>query len=272
MKRFLILCVTYHSYSELHHYLESVAKAVLSSGNGSWQVDVCVGDNTDVDWQDINVQLSGLNSVSVFPFHKNLGYFGAVQGEMKEVKDIAAYDFVAISNVDLEMPVDFFAKLDALQIDEKVGWVANAILSGLEGRDRNPKILHRYSVKRLKQLRFLFKFPILHYLYQHTLYLRKRAYTQRPAMDIYAGHGSFILLTKAFMEKYPLLDYPIFLFGEEIYLGELCRMASLVVRYEPSLAILDTEHCSTGKMRKSFYYKCNYEALDYILATYYTQQ
>lgn len=269
MKRFLILCVTYHSYTELQQYLNSVSKAVEMSGKDTWQVDVCVADNTDSDFQDVTFQMDGVHNVKVFAYRKNLGYFGAVQSMMKDLTNIKDYDFVAISNVDLEMPADFFSNLTSLSLGEKVGWVANAILSGLESRDRNPKILQRYSMKRLKQLRFLFKYPVLHYLYQRTLYLRKRVYAQRPAMDIYAGHGSFILLTKAFVSKYPLLDYPIFLFCEEIYLAELCRKAGLSVRYEPSLIIRDTEHCSTGKMRKSFYYKCNYEAIDYILKTYY---
>ena len=269
MKRFLILCVTYHSYPELHRYMDSVSKAVLSSSKDDWQVDVCVADNTETDSETVLIQLPGLHDVKVFTFQKNLGYFGAVQSMMRELTNLADYDFVAISNVDLDMPIDFFSKLKELPVSDKTGWVANAILSGLEGRDRNPKILQRYSVKRLKQLRFLFKYPVLHYLYQRTLYLRKRVYAQRAAMDIYAGHGSFILLTRAFVSVYPQLNYPIFLFGEEIYLGELCKMAGLTVRYEPSLIMRDTEHCSTGKMRKSFYYKCNYEAIDYILKTYY---
>lgn len=268
MKRFLILCVTYHSYEELKRYVASVDEAVGKSA-GEWLVDICVADNTDKDWKDISLDVKSVHSVRPFAFHENLGYFGAVQRMMKDVEHIADYDFVAISNVDLDMPADFFQKLGSMQFADNVGWVANAILSGLENRDRNPKIMKRYSEKRLKQLRFLFKYPVLHYLYQRTLYLRKRAYASKPAMDIYAGHGSFVLLTRAFVSKYPLLDYPVFLFCEEIYLAELCAKAGLVVRYEPSLIVRDTEHCSTGKMRKSFYYKCNYEAIDYILRTYY---
>lgn len=269
MRHFLILCVTFHSYSELNRYLDSVSKAVQTSGNGEWEVDVCVADNTDKDYQDINILQTGLRSVKVFPFHENLGYFGAVQRMMSKVDNIKDYDYVAISNVDLAIPEGFFDQCNNLKCDEKCGWVANAILSGVESRDRNPKIMNRYSAKRLKQLRFLFKYPILHYLYQRTLYLRKRTYTQRPAMNIYAGHGSFIMLTKAFVTQYPVLEYPVFLFCEEIYLAELCRKAGLIVQYEPSVIVHDTEHCSTGKMRKSFYYKCNYDAINYILETYY---
>ncbi len=269
MPRFLLLCVTYHSYPELHTYLASVAEAARAVSGQPWQVDVCVADNTDTDSREPAFRHPSLHSVRVFPFHRNLGYFGAVQAMTEQLQGIDAYDYVAISNVDLEMPADFFVRLASLRVGPQVGWIANAILSGLENRDRNPKIRQRYTPRRLKQLRLLFRFPILHYLYQHTLYLRKRVATQPAPTHIYAGHGSFILLTQAFVRQYPQLHYPVFLFGEEIYLAELCRQAQLQVRYEPSLIIRDTEHASTGRMRKSFYYRCNYEALDYLINTYY---
>lgn len=268
MKRFLLLCVTYHSYEELKRYVASVDMAAQHASN-EWAVDLYVADNTESGFQEIELKTKAIHQIRVFPYHENIGYFGAVQRMMAVVDSIAEYQFAAISNVDLEMPEDFFSRLGQLKVADNVGWVANAIVSGLERRDRNPKIMHRYSEGRLKQLRFLFKYPILHYLYQKTLYLRKRAYAQRPAMHIYAGHGSFILLTQSFLIRYPLLSYPMFLFCEEIYVAELCREAGLLVRYEPSVSVLDTEHCSTGKMRKSFYYKANYQSIDYILNTYY---
>jgi GT2 family glycosyltransferase len=94
-------------------------------------------------------------------------------------------------------------------------------------------------------------------------------------MDIYAGHGSFILLTRAYFEKCGMIDYPVFLFGEELYLAEECRKHSLRVIYRPEICIYDSEHVSTSKLKKTlpfkktFYYQCNSDAIDYILANYY---
>ena len=268
MKKFLLVCVTYNSYSELGEYLASVDVA-LGRANDEWEVDVLVGDNTVENVQAVQFSPGFIRSFRVFSYKKNYGYFGAAQRAMMEVGDVRQYDYVAISNVDLYMPDDFFVKLGQLSLSQDVGWVANAIISGYEKRDRNPKIIHRYSVGRLKQLRFLFHYPLFHYLYTKTLYRRKKAQSARHAMPVYAGHGSFILLTKAFFSACPKLEYPMFLFCEEIYLGEICREANLKVWYEPSLVIRDTEHCSTGKMKKSFYYRCNYDALNYILSRYY---
>lgn len=268
MKRFLLVCVTYNSYEELLGFLRSVDEACCLA-KSVFEVDVLVADNTTEHVQQVAYTPDSLQHLQVCAFHENLGYFGAAQKAMQEIKDIHQYDYVAISNVDLLMPSDFFTRLGSLDVAENVGWVANAILSGLEKRDRNPKILQRYSKGRLNQLHTLFRFPILHYLYTKTLYRRKKVMAKTEARKIYAGHGSFVLLTKAFFNAYPALSYPIFLFCEEIYLAELCREAGLSVWYEPSLIINDTEHCSTGKMKKSFYYRCNYDAISYILKTYY---
>ena len=90
-------------------------------------------------------------------------------------------------------------------------------------------------------------------------------------MDIYAGHGSFMMLSKNFFEHYKKIEYPVFLFGEEIYLGELIRLAGMRARYVPSLEVIDMEHTSTGKMKKEFYYKCNKESIDYILDHFYNE-
>jgi len=268
MKQMLILCVTYNSYQELYAYLQTIDEAAAHVSN-DWQVDVYIGDNTEKDLQQITFKAERIRRIKKFLFPKNLGYLGAAQRMMSECPEITNYDYVAISNVDLEMPVDFFDKLSRYTLDDNVGWVANAILSSLEKRDRNPGIVCRYSEKRLKQLKLLFKYPILHYLYTKTLYLRKKFIKHHTVKDIYAGHGSFILLTQAFIKKYPLLNYPVFLFCEEIYLGELCLKAGLKVKYEPSIIINDSEHCSTGKMKRRFYYRCNYDAISYILKTFY---
>ena len=92
---------------------------------------------------------------------------------------------------------------------------------------------------------------------------------QYKQMDVYAGHGSFMIFTKAFFLKKPKLQYPVFLFGEEIYFAELMRSYSLKVTYIPRLKVFDKEHISTSKMKSDFYYKCNREAIKYLISTFY---
>ena len=97
----------------------------------------------------------------------------------------------------------------------------------------------------------------------------KRLQKEHQPGIIYSGHGAFIILTHTFFEKCPTIDYPLFLYGEELYLAETCRKLHLKVVYRPDIKILDQESVSTSKMRRRLYYRYNYEGLDYLIKTFY---
>jgi len=274
MKSIAVLCVTYNSYSELRAYLASVDIAAAKSSSGL-KVDVFIVDNTEQDIEEVDYLDSYINiNATLISSHKNLGYFGGAKEGLKYI-DIGLYDYMAITNVDLIVSEDAFLNLSKMKLDENVGWIATAIISDKEHRDRNPEVLRRYSRRKLLMLKFKFDYPIIDFVYNRTLYKRKKLRKKYSAMDIYAGHGSFILLTRAYFEKCGMIDYPVFLFGEELYLAEECRKHSLRVIYRPEICIYDSEHVSTSKLKKTlpfkktFYYQCNSDAIDYILANYY---
>ena len=178
------------------------------------------------------------------------------------------YDFVIISNVDVVMEEDFFVQLMHTAVDDSTGWIAPQIYADAEHRDRNPKSMRRYAKKKLQVLKIKFRFPLVNWIYNHTLYQSKKLVSHDRG-EIYAGHGSFIILTQEFFKRCGIIDYPVFLFCEEIYLGELCQQQHLKVVYEPSIRVNDAEHASTGTFRRGRYCRYNYEALNYILRTYY---
>ena len=246
MIKIAIFCVSYHSDKERDLYLASIERAAKTAGD-KVSVDTFVTNNNDKD---------------------NPGYFGAVKRMMQRNHPVA-YDYVIISNVDLTLEKDFFAKLVAYDCAEDTGWIAPQIWSRQENRDLNPKISDRYSHNKLWLLKMIHRLPFMHSIYTKTLYRRKRAQPLNRKF-IYAGHGSFIILTKAFFLKNGIIDYPVFLFCEEIYLAELCREAGLKVVYVPRLKIYDNEHISTGKMSVSTYSRLNYKAVSYILKRFYS--
>ena len=245
MKRIALFCVSYESDKELDTYLHSVDVATQIAQK-EISTDIFVAKNTKQD---------------------NPGYFGAVRNMMQNM-DLDSYDYFIISNVDLTMEDHFFLKLADIDFPEDTGWIAPQIWSKKEKRDLNPKLINRYSRKKLLLLQFIHRFPILHYLYSRTLYSRKRNQDSKPGL-IYAGHGSFIILTKEFIKKCGIIDYPVFLFCEEIYLAELCREVGLNVIYDPRFRIDDNEHISTGKMPVKIYSSLNYKAVSYILKRFY---
>jgi len=264
MKQIAIYCVNYQSYDSLHHYLASIDTAAEKARNNA-TVTVFVADNTvpasPIDYPAVHFTLQ------VMPTGSNKGYFGAIGYLMEHVtpKD---YDYVIISNVDVLVDADFLTTLSTRPADDRVGWLAPQIYSRLEQRDRNPKIMHRYAKRKLQILRFLFSIPPLYNLYTHSAYKTKKLVHHEPG-DIYAGHGSFIILTRSYFQQCGIISYPVFLFCEEIYLGEQCRQQQLRVVYAPTLKVTDAEHASTSTFRRSSYCRYNYQALSYILAKYY---
>lgn len=262
----LLIPVTYNSYADLHSYLRDVN--VATANTDKVEVRVSIVDNsvqlevqTFDEYKFIDVEMHHFN---------NLGYLRGAGAIINSEENIEQYDYVIISNVDLSMPEDFFVKFSNLNFqEEKVGWLANRIWTKAEKRDKNPKILRRYSKNKLQMIRLLYKYPILDWLYTNTMYRRKSGYKECFEQNIYAGHGSFIILTKEFFKNSSKIEYPVFLFGEEIFLAEICQRKNLKVRYIPDLVIYDNEHTSTGKMKRKFYYKCNLEAINYLLHTFY---
>lgn len=261
----LIVAVNYDSYYELNRFLNSVDNAMANISTDS--VTVIVADNS-INKMAIDISQYENISVNVKPL-LNLGYLGGAQKVINSELKFKQYDYVVISNVDIEVDSHFFYNLFMLNLSQDIGWIAPQIWSEEEERDKNPKVIERYSKSKLEKIRLLYKYPILDYIYTNTFYLKKKVRPQYNEMDIYAGHGSFMILTKRFFDFYKEIHYPIFLFGEELFLAELNRRAGLCVRYIPDLKILDNEHVSTSKMKKRSYYKYNLDSINYILDTFY---
>ena len=118
------------------------------------------------------------------------------------------------------------------------------------------------------KLKAFYQFPILDTIYTRTFY-RQKKYESHPAGKIYAGHGSLIILTNEYFKRCGKIDYPVFLFCEEIYLAEMCQKTGLSVEYVPTIKVTDSEHASTSRMKHNFYCRCNYEAIQYIIKTFY---
>lgn len=266
MINILLTCINYNSYKELNIFLESVEHAYHAMKKMS--LLVCIADNSS------NKEIVNLDKYSFdcqyFPFD-NVGYFGGATGVFDRLPNMHKYDYIIISNVDLEVDQDFFKNLPC-GLDETIAWISPSILSSYENRDKGLGLSQRPSKLKLKLLTIMFKYPWMLYLIENTIYKRKalvqKMYEQEKM--IYAGHGSFIILTSHFFKAYSNLHYPMFLFGEELFLGELIRQKGLKVIYNPILKIYDSEHVSTSQMPSKFSCKCQHDSISYILRTFYS--
>jgi len=235
MKKYLLICVTYHSDEALRQFVESVHRAA-ERVKGKMQVDIEIADN-------------GAD---------NRGYLGgALPIYNAKAK---GYDFVSISNVDLQLAPDFFEQL--LTTDStNIGWLAPDIYTAKINRHENPCMLTRPQKRNFCIWNIIYSSTLIYRLY-HALYVLKSQKSKvYPACDIYAGHGSFMLFTRAFVAHYPELHYPTFMYGEEIWFAELVRAAELKTSYAPTLHIDNIGNINTGTMHQSLKSRWSKESL-----------
>lgn len=269
-KKFLFLLINFESYPQLKDYLVSIDRAAGRAPRA--RVEVWIADNTETDFQEIILPPYTSITIHICPYHQNSGYFGGANRLMKEAGDLAAYDYVAISNVDVLLPAAFFEDMLKLPLGDDVGWIAPAIYSEKEGLDRNPELVYRPSALKLRTLMLMYKYDILIRLYNRLLYRlrrKKKVAQARGETFVYAGHGSFILLTQAFLRCRPSLEYACFLFGEEIFLAELIRKEGLRVLYVPSIHIADIDHIATSKIDRKTYFRLKYQSVSYLYHTFF---
>jgi GT2 family glycosyltransferase len=264
MKRIAIYCVNYHSYDYLNDYLASIDVAMLQATDAV-SLSVIVADNT-TPAQPVSYHPTHY-SLHVIATGANLGYFGAVRQGMLQVSPLD-YDYIIVSNVDVLVGQDFFTTLSRYHVAPKTAWIAPAILSQSLHFDFNPQALHRYSYRKMRLLRIMFRFPFLLRLKQKLLH-QYRNIQLSAAQTIYAGHGSFIILTNEYFLQCGIINYPLFLYGEEIWLAEMCRKHGLQVAYVPDIKVTDIGRVSTGRYTSRQYCQFNYLAIDYIIRSFY---
>ena len=266
--KILIVCVNYNSYEELHNFLLSVDKSA-SNVKGDLQVDVIIADNSSTKE---NVDCSVYASINVKQVElPNLGYLGGAQAIINNTEHIQQYKYVIISNVDLVFEPGTFINIERYDIGEDIAWVAPDIFSEKYQKRLNPNVVRRYKSWKLRLLKLTYH-RFFYKLYDKYYYSKKKQTplaSQYSEMDIYAGHGSCIMLTQNFFNNYNQIHYPIFLYGEELFFAELIMNKGMRVRYVPAIRMTTEGGVSTSKMPSKSFFKYNIEAINFILKTFY---
>lgn len=159
------------------------------------------------------------------------------------------YDYLILSNSDIQI-----RDLSALSIKPDERAVIAPHVHLMKGKIQNPNIPWRLSC-------FI---PMLHFAYTHnsriilkishlmTRFSREvfriyRKLRKRDKYKIYSCHGSFIIFTKKTVEKlFPFFNERMFLYNEELYLAERCRLSDIPIYYLPQIDILHLEGASSS--------------------------
>lgn len=200
----------------------------------------------------------------------NVGYLPAAHLAYKQhVAEFDIPDLFILCNTDIELDTpDFLAQIAEKYGNSDYGLVGPNVRNETNGKLQNPMYVKRLPKSKLQQLVKLFSSYWLYNIYYWLHQLKPKKNILAESGAVYAVHGSFLILTKAFFAAGGTTDYPMFLFGEELYLAEQCRALNLKVYYDSSVSITHNEHSTTGGMKHAKLVALR-NSLKYILETYY---
>lgn len=258
-KRFLIICVNYNTYDDLYHFLRSVNEAAAFERE-NYNIEVVVVDNSDKKELMHKFCLEFVE-VKYLPI-ENLGYLGGAFYAIKYYDyKVSEYDFMIISNVDVVVDMDFFKNIVDMNV-ANVGWIIPSERT-LAGVYLNPYMNNRPSRIKIHLLIFMYKHPVLLWLNQIRSKFKDRKCLEKDHSlhDTYAGHGSMFILANSILRSVPSWKYPTFMYGEEIFMGEMMLKYGLRVVYNPKIVINSIGGVSTGKIPSKMKRKWSLDSL-----------
>ncbi len=258
-QKILILLVNYFNETETCSF---VREQVSPQQEGN--LEVIIVDNGSIDHDILSKLSDEFAWVYLCMASENLGYLPGAAFGLKNYlgKGYDLPDFVILANSDIAFANDWFFK-ELLEGNERSGYdmIGPDIFSDMLYQHQNPFMLARIPVQKLRMLVFLSSGAMLHYLFLIYYYSKSRIISMfrnetlefRELIPVYGIHGSFIIFSRSFFEKGGNLDFPLHLFGEEIFLAEMALRHGMVVGFDPNLKIIHHEHGTTGafKSRKA---------------------
>ncbi len=266
--KILFIVINYYNETEVGDFVTHLSKQSIND------YQILIVNNGSKNLKVLEHITDSNTHASVIHSDKNHGYFGgaalAFNSWINQHSQLP--DFVILCNTDIEFKSkDFFSSV----INENADVIGPSIISSKNKLDQNPYYKHRIALRKLKLLRVIFSFYPFYLLYQSAsiikTFLTKQlnANTENKKQEVYTIHGSFMIFNQTFFSKRGNFNYGSFLYGEEIFIGEIARINSMKVVYDPNIQILHHEHSTTGTFKKPLHIKFMKQSIDYLINTFF---
>jgi len=244
----LVIAVNYRTAAAACRFVESLRTQHVTA----WRCRLV--DNGDCESGRAALdELPGKDArISIVRPGGNLGYFGGLRRGLAswtaDGNEIPEWSVVGNVDIVFDQP-DFLACLQ--EVAPTVDVVAPSIISTLSGLDQNPYLVSPLSKFRAWRNYMLHSRRSLAQLGRlYTAFAKPRllptAEDKPDQRRIYAPHGSLICFRRSWFDRGGTLDHEVFLFGEEISVGEQARALGARIEYVPSVRARHDEHNSTG--------------------------
>ncbi|HUP45467.1 MAG TPA: methyltransferase domain-containing protein [Thermoanaerobaculia bacterium] len=238
MSTVLFITVHYRNAADVKRFVENIKAIRMPSG---WRSAIVVVDNSGEAQQGEGAALLRAPS--------NLGYLGGAAFGLERwiEENNTTPDWVAVVNPDVEFQADAFEVLAAADPGDDIVAVAPTVM--LRGEmPQNPFFRTRPSRFRMWLYTVIFRSAMLTKLFDFLLVAKRRRGGRGATApeEIYAAHGSVILLRRSFFARGGSLQYRGFMYGEEIHVAEQARAAGGRILYLPDMRAAHRGSSATG--------------------------
>ena len=255
-KKLLLIAVNYGSDDSTLVFARSVF-----SQKAIDDISLVIVDNTErTDNQLLCSELRKISpQIVCLKSPDNLGYLGGARFGFENSNFRGAW--VIVSNVDVEfLDHGFFSRLLSMNSElDRCGMIAPSIMSSVSKLELNPMLIERPSSKTMAFYKYVFSNAFFLNCYElgsrvknrsKLFFKRNGAWPEtKPVQELYAAQGSIMIFTPTYLRLGGDLQYPMFLFGEEIFFAERLRQMDLKIFFKPDLKCVHHEHVSTGTIK-----------------------
>jgi len=245
----------HYAFVILHYGAATVTMGAIASirslERGGRKVSVIVVDNASPNGtgEQVKKQIESLPDFYYIHNEENLGFARGNNVGFKYAKNELKADFIVLMNNDAVIEsADFFALVEQDYSSEKFAVLGPSIRTPA-GKEQNPLRLKMLRGLRLKLtvvylwMDLLASFLLISPIFSGLLkkFPLKQTKQKRPALNNVELHGSFLIFSPEYIEKFDGLDDRTFMYCEEEFLFARCMFNNLKTRFNPAIRILHNE-------------------------------
>ncbi len=258
--------VNYKTTAEIILFIEQAYKSKIDAN-----FFFIIVDNSEKKHEEIEIIKQKKTNLIYYINNSNTGYLNGLGKALDiGIEKWGLPDWAIFSNSDIKInfPV-IINSLTANHLEENIGLWSCGIISSQTQKNQNPFLIKRPSKYNIIFYRYILgsKFSFIIYTLLHNLkikYLKNQDDSFTHNHDVYALHGSFFCLSKKFIKSVVQIRWESFLYAEEIWFAEQCRIHKLRVVLNKQNSIIHEEHKSTSLInskQKSSYYRQSFDFL-----------
>jgi GT2 family glycosyltransferase len=247
----LLVTVCYRNEEEVNEFHRKYGESLDSNGVKRFIViNALQNPSSAIDWNNDS-------SCYIIITGNNEGYLGAFRIALEhwKKKENIWPELAILCNTDISITPDTL--INSLREAAKIpsaGLVGPSIRSTLSNVDQNPFMMDRMTPASLKLLLTENSFYPFYLAYQTLSYIKRffkrNGEKTEEVKRVYALHGACIGITRLMLDKcFARFKEAGFLYGEEIFLAELCHQNGLSAFYHPGSQVEHREHTTTGRYK-----------------------